>query len=78
LKGAWWWNKEVKKKAKEKNDAYAAFINSRMGEEKEIRRIGHNESKNVAKNVIAGPKSMAFDKLYQNWRPRKVRRRSLS
>jgi len=35
MKGAWWWNEEVKEKVKEKKDAYAAFVNNRMTEEKD-------------------------------------------
>jgi len=30
MKGAWWWNEEVKEKVKEKKEAYAAFTNSGM------------------------------------------------
>ena len=36
LEGAWWWNDEVKEKVKDKQNAYAALIDSRTGEEKEV------------------------------------------
>ena len=33
MKGAWWWNEEVKEKVKEKKEAYVEYMNS--GEEGE-------------------------------------------
>ena len=35
MKGAWWWNKEVKEKVKEKKEAYANFMNSGADEERD-------------------------------------------
>jgi len=34
MKGAWWWNEEVKEKVKEEKEAYIAFVNSGTDEEK--------------------------------------------
>ena len=65
MKGAWWWNEEVKEKVKEKREAYAASMNSRTDEEKEISRVSYNAAKNVAKNAVAIAKSMAYYRLYQ-------------
>jgi len=36
LEGASWWNDEVKEKVKDKQNAYAALMECRMEEEKEI------------------------------------------
>lgn len=35
MKGAWWWNEEVKEKVKEKKEAYAVFVNSGSNEERD-------------------------------------------
>ena len=35
IQGAWWWNKKAKVKVKEKQEVYAALINSRTSKEKE-------------------------------------------
>ena len=65
MKGAWWWNEEVKEKVKKKKEAYAAFVNSETDEEKEINRGRYKVAKKVAKKVIATAKSRAYDKLYR-------------
>jgi len=36
IKGAWWWNKEVKEKVKEKKEACTAFMDNGTEEDKEI------------------------------------------
>jgi len=65
MKGAWWWNEEVKDKVKEKKEAYAAFVNSEIDEEKEISRGRYKAAKKVANKVVAAAKSRAYDKLYR-------------
>jgi len=55
----------VKEKVKEKKVAYAAFMNSRMDEEKEFNRGRYKASKKVAKKVVAVAKCGAYDRLYQ-------------
>ena len=64
MKGAWWWNKEVKEKVNEQKEAYTAFINSAMIEEKEIGRVRYKAAKKVAKKAVAVTKSMTFDRSY--------------
>jgi len=64
MKGAWWWNEEVKEKVKEKKEAYANVMNSGTEEEREIRRVRYKAAKKVAKKVAAVAKNMAFDRLY--------------
>ena len=61
-----------------KKEAYATFMNSESDEEKEISRVRYKAAKKVAKKVVAVAKSMAYDRLYHNWRPRKARRKSLN
>jgi len=34
MKGAWWWNEEVREKVKKKKEAYTAFVNGAIDEEK--------------------------------------------
>jgi len=77
MKGAWWWNKEVKEKVNEQKEAYTAFINSAMIEEKEIGRVRYKAAKRVTKKAVAVANSMTYDidMLYQNWRPKKGRRK---
>jgi len=38
MKDVWWWNEEAKEKVKEKEEAYAVFINSGADEERERAR----------------------------------------
>jgi len=64
MKGAWWWNKEVKEKFKEKKEAYVVFVNSGVDEERGISRARYKASKKVAKKAIAVAKSLTFDRLY--------------
>jgi len=64
MNGAWWWNKEIKEKVKEKKEVYASFINSGTDEEKEISRVRYKAAKKVAKKAIAVAKSMTYDRLY--------------
>ena len=65
MKGAWWWNKKIKEKVKEKKEAYAAFINSKTDKEKEISRVRYRAAKKVAKKTVAIAKSIAYNRLYQ-------------
>jgi len=65
MKGAWWWNKEVKEKVNEQKEAYTAFINSAMIEEKEIGRVRYKAAKKIVKKVVVVAKSIACDRLYQ-------------
>jgi len=39
MKGAWWWNEEVKGKVKAKHEKYNALVGSRTDEEKEVNRV---------------------------------------
>jgi len=65
MKGAWWWNEEVKEKVKEKKEAYAAFTNNGTDEEKEISGVRYKIAKKVVKRAVAVAKSMTYDRLYQ-------------
>ena len=65
MKGAWWWNEEVKEKVKEKKEGYAAFISSGMDEEKESSRVRYKAVKKVANKAVAVAKRMTYDRLYQ-------------
>jgi len=64
MKGAWWWNKEVKEKVKEKKEAYAYFMNIGADEERENRRVRYKAAKKVDKKAVAVGKSLTFDRLY--------------
>jgi len=65
MKGTWWWNAEVKEKVKEKQEAYAAIINSKTEEEKVVSKGRYKATKKVAKIVIAMAKNIAYERLYQ-------------
>jgi len=65
MKGASWWNEEVKEKVKRKKEVYDAFISSETHEEKEISRIRYKAAKKVAKKDIAVAMSKAYDRLHQ-------------
>ena len=65
MKGAWWWNKEVNEKIKEKKEAYATLMNNGTDEEKESSRVRYKVAKKVAKKTVAVAKSMTYDRLYQ-------------
>ena len=65
LEGAWWWNDEVKRKVKDKQNAYAALLECRTEEEKEIFKIKYKDAKKVAKKAVALAKNNAFERLYQ-------------
>jgi len=38
LKGAWWWNDKLKKKVKEKQEAYKAIVGRTLAKEKEVNK----------------------------------------
>ena len=61
MKGAWWWDKEIKEKVNEKKEAYAAFMNNETDDEKETSRVRYKAAKKVAQKAIAVAKSMAYD-----------------
>ena len=64
MKGAWWWNEEVKEKVTEKKEAYADFMNNGVDEEREISRVRYKAAKKVDKKTVAVAKSIAYDRLY--------------
>jgi len=39
MKGAWWWNEEVKEKARDEKEPYADFLNSGADGEREVSRV---------------------------------------
>jgi len=49
MKGAWWWNNEVKGKVKVKQEKYKALVDSRTDEEKEANRAQYRFAKKEAK-----------------------------
>jgi len=65
MKGAWWWNEELKEKVDEKKEAYTTFVNSETDEEKVTSRVRYKAAKKVAKKAVIVAKSMAYDRLYQ-------------
>jgi len=52
MNDAWWWNKEVKEKVKEKKEAYVDFMNSGEDEERDIKRVRYKAAKKVAKKAV--------------------------
>ena len=70
MKGAWWWNGEVKEKVEEKKEAYAVFTNSGTDKEKDINRVRYRAAKKVAKKAVVA-KSVAYDRLYQKLETKK-------
>jgi len=64
MKGAWWWNEEVKEKVREKKEAHADFMNSGAVGERVVSRARYKAAKKVAKKVVAVAKSMAYNRLF--------------
>ena len=65
MEGAWWWNKEVKEKVKEKKEAFVDFMNSGADGERDASRARYQAAKKVAKKAVAVAKSLACDRLYR-------------
>jgi len=65
MKGARWWNNDVKGKVNEKKETYTIFMNSGTNVEKEISKVRHKAVKKVDKKTVVVAKNMACDKLYQ-------------
>jgi len=63
IKRVQWWNKEVKEKVDEKQEAYVAFINSRTNGEKEVTEARYKSTKKTVKQVIAMGKNIAHEKV---------------
>jgi len=78
LEGAWWWNDEVKRKVKDKQNAYATLIECKTEEEKEVYKIKYKDAKKVAKKAAALAKNKRLRDFSRNWRLKKVKRTSSS
>ena len=52
MKGAWWWNEEVKEKINEKKEAYTAFMNNETSEEKEISKVRYKVAKKKPRKLL--------------------------
>jgi len=65
LEGAWWWNDELKEKVKDKQNAYAALMECRTEEEKEIFKTKYKDANKVAKKAVALAKNKALERLYE-------------
>jgi len=52
MKGARWWNEEVKEKVKEKQDDYTDVVGGRTEEEKEVRKPTRKIARKEAKKKI--------------------------
>mgnify|MGYP001081307530 CR=1 FL=1 len=64
MKGAWWWNKEVKEKIKVKQDAYIDLRGSGTEEEKEVNIVQYEIAKREAKKLVTIAKNNAYKRLY--------------
>ena len=60
MKGAWWWNEEVKEKVREKKEAHADFMNNGAVGERVVSRARYE----ATKKAVAVAKSMDYDRLY--------------
>ena len=60
-----------------KQEAYSAFIHSGT-KKKEVNEVRYKSTKKVAKKVVDVAKNIAYERLYQNLKLRKARRRQLS
>jgi len=65
IRGAWWWNEEVKVKVKKKRNAYAMLSNSTSNETKEVREARYLVAKKLAKKAVTIAKNNAYERLYQ-------------
>jgi len=65
IRGAWWWNDEVKEKIKEKQNAYAAISNSTSEEERGVWEAKYKAAKQLPKKAITIVKNNSYERLYQ-------------
>ena len=60
-------NEKVKEKVKEKHEAYATLISSKIEEEKEVNKGRHKAITKLAKKVIATAKNTTYKGLYHKF-----------
>jgi len=65
MKGAWWWNAEVKGKVKAKQEKYKALISSSTDEEKEVNKVQYRITKKDAKKAVVVVNNDPYERLYQ-------------
>jgi len=65
IKRAWWWNEELEKRVKEKQNAYTALIGSRLDIEKYVNFVKYKDAEKVAKKAVTISKNNAYERLYQ-------------
>jgi len=65
MKGAWWWNEEVKGKVKAKQEMFKALMESRTEEEVEFNKVQYKIAKKEAKKAMTVAKNDAYERLYQ-------------
>jgi len=64
ITGAWYWNKEVQERVKEKQHAYATLICGRSDKEKKFNAFRYKDGKKAAKKAITLVKNNAYERLY--------------
>jgi len=64
MKGAWWWNEEVKEKVKAKREAYVALVSSGVKDKKEVNVVRYEIAKTEAKKSVVVAKNNIYERFY--------------
>ena len=72
LKGAWWWNKEVKQKVKEKQNA-SALTDSGTDGKKVVNLVKYKTSKRQQRKLSLQQRTMYMKDYIRNWRQMNVK-----
>ena len=65
FKEPWWWNDEVEKKIKDKNERFKELMTCTEKENGIEKRVSYKEAKRAAKKAVTKEKNRGYEDLYQ-------------